>query len=117
MSFKNVLLTRGLAAIQPLFPPLSTSLPPQRILVVTTTALGDTLWATPAIESLRKSFATAFIAVLTSAIGTQVLRYNPHIDQIYQLREPLLPQFCSLRSALAAQRFDTILLFHASQRL
>ena len=61
----------------------------RRILVVTTTALGDTLWATPAIESLRSSWPNAYIAVLTSPIGWQVLQNNPWIDRLYPLREPL----------------------------
>ncbi len=89
----------------------------RRILIVTTTALGDTLWATPAIESLRKSFPNAFIGVLTSSMGREVLKDNAHIDQLYLLEEPLLPRFFSLRKKLYKERFDTILMFHASQRL
>lgn len=89
----------------------------KRILIVTTTALGDTLWATPAIESLRKSFPSAFIAALTSPIGWEVLKTNPYLNQIYRFEEPLLPHFLSLRKRLYREKFDTILIFHASQRL
>lgn len=88
-----------------------------RILVLSTTALGDTLWATPALESLRSSFPEAHIAVLTSEIGEQVLRHNPWTDQIYLLKEPLLSRFFSLWRTLRKERFDTVLIFHASQRL
>jgi len=84
----------------------------RRILVVSTTALGDTLWATPAIESLRKSFPDAYLAVLTSPIGFEVLRTNPWIDRLHLLRHPL-----RLRKTLVQEQFDTVLLFHASQRL
>ena len=90
--------------------------PNQRILVVSTTALGDTLWATPALESLRKSFPDASIAVLTSPIGEQVLRHNPWVNQTYVLRKPLW-LLLSLWRALRKERFDTVLLLHASQRL
>src|ERR1700722_8177059 len=86
-----------------------------RILVVATTALGDTLWATPAIESLRKTFPNAYIAVLTSPIGEQVLRHNPWTDKIHVLKEPLLLQFLKLRKELG--QFSDIALLHASQRL
>ncbi len=82
----------------------------QRILIISTTALGDTLWAAPAIESLRQSCPAAYIAVLTSPTGQQVLAHNPHIDRIYPLKLTLLP-------TLIRERFDTVLLFHASQRI
>lgn len=89
----------------------------QRILVVTTTALGDTLWATPALASLRSSFPRSYIALLTSPLGEQVLRYNPAIDRIYILREPLLSRFFSLWRTLYREQFDTVIVLHASQRL
>ena len=89
----------------------------QRILVVSTTALGDTLWATPTLESLRKSFPNAYLSVLTSPIGKEVLKTNPWIDSIHLLAEPLLPRVFSLWRTLIKEKFDTILLLHASQRL
>lgn len=90
---------------------------PKRILVVATTALGDTLWATPAIESLRKSFPRSFISILTSPIGMEIFKYNPYIDDLHQLKEPVLPHLYSLWKTLWNLQFDTILIFHASQRL
>lgn len=91
--------------------------PANQILIVSTTALGDTLWATPAIENIRSSFPHASIAVLTSPIGKEVFKHNPHIDQVFVLQEPLSRHFFSLWKTLYKEQFDTILLFHASQRL
>ncbi len=88
-----------------------------RILVVSTTALGDTLWGTAAIENIKKSFPHFHLAVLTSSIGEQVLRHNPNIDQLYVLKEPLLRYFFSLWKKLYFEKFNTVLIFHASQRL
>lgn len=88
-----------------------------RILVVATTALGDTLWATPALENLRKSFPHSFIGVLTSPIGMEILKHNPHVDQLFLLKEPVSRSFFSLWRELFRQKFDTVLVFHASQRL
>jgi ADP-heptose:LPS heptosyltransferase len=85
----------------------------KRILIVTTTALGDTLWATPAIEALRKSFPHSFIAALTSPIGAKVLQNNPHLSKIYTLHKFSY----RLWKDLYKEQFSTILLFHASQRL
>ncbi|MDE3048028.1 MAG: hypothetical protein KGI83_06740, partial [Verrucomicrobiota bacterium] len=87
------------------------------ILVVATTALGDTLWATPAIESIRASLPDCFLAVLTSPVGMQVLKHNPHIDKLFLLKEPLSRHCFSLWRQLIKEKFDTVLLFHASQRL
>ncbi|HSX26723.1 MAG TPA: glycosyltransferase family 9 protein [Chlamydiales bacterium] len=88
-----------------------------RLLIVATTALGDTLWATPAIQNIRQRHPDAYLAVLTSPIGMQLLKHNPSIDQLHVLEEPLLPRFFSLWKRLYAEKFDTVLLFHASQRL
>lgn len=84
----------------------------RRILIVTTTALGDTLWATPAIESLRASFPNAFLSVLTSPIGKEVLKTNPWTNKIHLLRSPI-----SLWKTLTQEKYDTILIFHSSQRI
>jgi ADP-heptose:LPS heptosyltransferase len=89
--------------------------PPNRILVVSTTALGDSLWATPSIESLRKTFPSAYIAVLTSPIGAQVLKHNPWTDAVHVLKEPMLLNFFSMRKELGT--FSDIAILHASQRL
>lgn len=96
-----------------LFRLLIKSHPPQnRILIIATTALGDTLWATPAIENIRRTFPNAYLAVLTSPIGLEILKHNPHIHRLFLWRRPLY-----LFKQLYRERFDTILLFHASQRL
>lgn len=88
-----------------------------RILIVSTTALGDTLWGTAAVENLRKTYPHHFLAVLTSPVGKEALKNNPHIDRLFLLQEPLSYRFFSLWRQLYGERFDTILLFHASQRL
>jgi heptosyltransferase-1/heptosyltransferase-2 len=85
--------------------------PNQRFLVIATTALGDSLWATPALESLRRSFPNAHIVLLTSPIGEQALRHNPWTDKIFLLKNPLF-----LWKALRAEQIDTVLNFHSSQR-
>ncbi len=95
----------------------SPNLGPKKILVISSTALGDTLWATPALESLRKSCPDVTIAVLTSSIGEQVLRYSPNIDQLYTLQEPMLPRCFQLWRRLKKEQFTDIVILHASQRL
>lgn len=106
---RNLFLKFFIHAIRPFIP---RNLSQERILIVATTALGDTLWATPAIENIRRTFPNAYIAVLTSPIGLEVLQHNPHIDRLYLLKNPF-----SLWRKLYSEKFDTVLFFHASQRV
>ena len=80
-------------------------------MVVSTTGLGDTIWAVPALESLRRSFPDCFLGVLTSGVGAEVLAHNPYIDAIYRFTS-----FFSLWRRLYQERFSDVLIFHASQR-
>jgi ADP-heptose:LPS heptosyltransferase len=91
--------------------------PPNRILIVTTTALGDTLWATPSIKALRASFPTAWISVWTSPLGKEVLDNNPDINAIYVAPKLRIRGFFAFRKTLAEQKFSKILIFHTSQRI
>lgn len=87
-----------------------------RILIVSTTGLGDTLWATPAIKAIKTTYPQAFIAVLTSAIGKSLLSDNPYINRLFTIGHRCLLQLPSLLLSLRKERFDTALIFHLSQR-
>lgn len=52
----------------------------RRILVLQIGAIGDTLFAIPALRALRRSYPTATIAVLASPRAGDVLRGIPYID-------------------------------------
>ncbi|MBS0629530.1 MAG: glycosyltransferase family 9 protein [Verrucomicrobia bacterium] len=89
---------------------------PSKFLIVSTTGLGDTLWGTPAIRSLRQSFPESTIAVLTSEIGYEVLQHNKHIDEFFVLNSSTIFSLLRLLPTLKKQQFDAILVFHTSQR-
>jgi len=80
-----------------------------RILVVSTTGLGDTIWAIPGLASLRSSFPSCYLAVLSSNVGAEALANNPHIDALYKFTR-------SMWRKLYRERFSHVLIFHASQR-
>lgn len=85
---------------------------PTRILIVSTTGFGDSLWATPALAALDGEY----VAVLTSPIGAKLFENNPHIHDIFTCPNNAIRSFFPLLRALRAKRFDTVYLFHASQR-
>lgn len=85
-------------------------------LIVSTTGLGDTLWATPAIRALRQTYPSASIYCLTSPLGAQVLKNNPHLTKIVVLGKPTLISLFSLLLKLGGKKWSSALIFHASQR-
>lgn len=52
------------------------------ILLINSTALGDTLLSTPAIRAIRGAFPKANLVSLASRPAKEVLLYNPHLDRI-----------------------------------
>ncbi|NRA89682.1 MAG: glycosyltransferase family 9 protein [Simkaniaceae bacterium] len=88
-----------------------------RILVVSTTGLGDSIWGTPAIRALRKKHPNARIALLTSPVGKQVFLNNPNIDEIFVLKSPFVFSAFKLFSSLRKQKFNAAYIFHISQRI
>jgi ADP-heptose:LPS heptosyltransferase len=88
----------------------------ERFLIVSTTGLGDTLWGTPAIRTLREAHPDAYIGVLTSALGKHVLQNNPHINEFFVLKEPPFLSLLKLFPRLVQRKIATVLVFHTSQR-
>jgi ADP-heptose:LPS heptosyltransferase len=86
-------------------------------LIVSTTGLGDSLWATPAIRALRGAYPNAVMDVLTSPMGAQVLQSNPHINKIFIINSPICYSLLRLFLPLKKQKYDRIFLFHHSDRL
>lgn len=54
----------------------------QRILLIRLSSLGDIVLTTPAIRAVRAHFPDAYIAMLVGKQSADVLRENPHLDEI-----------------------------------
>lgn len=80
------------------------------ILLLNTTAMGDTLLSTPAIRALRNAFPKARISSLVSPIAKKILKNNPHIDRFVDYSGRVdLPFFFKLPGVLKdlrRERFD-----------
>ena len=113
-NFKNLLI-KGFTKLSQLFPQFPHN--NQRFLIVSTTGLGDTLWATPAIRALRYSYPQAYIGALTTPLGKEVLKNSPHINEIFVLKKPILFYAIKLLSMLRKKQIGTTVIFHASQRI
>lgn len=82
------------------------------ILVVSTTGLGDTLWALPALCALNAHYQKSKISLLTTTMGKELLTEHPSVDQIFVFQKNYFSLYMLLR-----KKFDLIFLFHASQRM
>lgn len=93
--------------------------PGGRILIVNQNWMGDVLFSTPAIRALRKSFPQSFIACLAPERVADVLRHNPHLNEVltYDERAGFLSVLKTLRvwNLMRRRRFDTALFFHRSR--
>lgn len=112
--FKNILLEFFVKILRYFIEQHTTQ---ERILVVSTTGLGDTLWGTPSIRSLREHYPKGYIAVLTSPIGKELLENNPYINDLFLVKKPIITSLISLYSKLKEKKFSHILIFHSSQRI
>lgn len=90
---------------------------PKHVLIVSTTGLGDTLWATPAIESLKNAHPSLKITALVTPLAKQVLKKNPHIENFVIFEKPFIRSFFRCYKQLKKISFDCIFIFHSSQRL
>ncbi len=88
------------------------------ILIINTTAIGDTLLSTPAIRALRNGFLSAYIAALVSKPAKEILLENKYIDELidYQPRINLqyLIKLPSLMKRVRAKRFNLVIVLHGN---
>ncbi|MBI3018920.1 MAG: glycosyltransferase family 9 protein, partial [Deltaproteobacteria bacterium] len=54
-----------------------------KILIVNPYGIGDVLFCTPLIRTLRKTYPKAFIAVLLGSRTEAILEFNPHINAVF----------------------------------
>lgn len=92
------------------------STPPRNCMIISTTGIGDTIWGTPAIRALKEHFPELHINVFAKTEGAEILKSNPFIDRIFIFKKGVLNIF-SLFRELRGNHFDTIVVFHATNRI
>ncbi|MCH8312045.1 MAG: glycosyltransferase family 9 protein [Nitrospinae bacterium] len=81
---------------------------------MSTTGMGDSLWGTPALRALKKSFPDADIHFLVNSHWQKLFVGNPNIDRIINyspkwFKQPLIGW------KLLRYRYDRVLIFHANK--
>ena len=86
----------------------------KNILVVSSTAIGDTLMSTPAIRAVRKAYRGARILALFNAANAELFENNPGIDGVIPYRSGFLNFFPTVKE-LRKYRFDLAVIFHGNE--
>jgi ADP-heptose:LPS heptosyltransferase len=84
-----------------------------RILLVSTTAIGDTIMSTPFIRAVRQKYKEAHISVLAHHRRLEILEHNPHFNELipyYGKGKRLIPLLWKLKRG----KFDMCIVLHAN---
>ena len=85
-----------------------------RVLLVSTTGMGDCLWATPGIRALKKTFPEIEIDLVVNKLWKSLFDFNPYLNSIFEYySEWHLQPFLGIK--LLGRHYDAIYLFHANK--
>ncbi|SRR6266581_249093 len=84
------------------------------ILVVSSTAIGDTLLSTPALRSLRLAYPAARISLLINVAYEELFRDHPRVDELIPYHGGYR-RFLRLVRQLRARRFDLACILHGNE--
>lgn len=90
----------------------------KRILIFNVNWLGDVLFSTAAIRNIRANFTDSFIACVVPSRCYQILKDNPHLDEIIIFddkdRHKGILAKLDFVTLLKSKEFDTVFLLHRS---
>ncbi len=93
----------------------------KRILIVRTDRIGDVLLSTPVIKALRDNYPYAYIAMMVSPYGKNIVEDNPYLDEVivYDKDGKHKSWGRSLKFALnlKKKRFDLAVILHPTNRV
>lgn len=82
--------------------------PPQRILIVRVSALGDIVFCTSLLAGLRMSFPKAYIAWLADSVLAGVLEDDPRLNEVIRLSAGSMKGFSGLMATAQALRKESV---------
>ena len=86
----------------------------KKILLVRSDRIGDLIVTTPAIRAVRSYFKAAQIDFLASDTNSAIVRTNPHINKVYELKLGSPLTWPALLLQLRKQHYDVILCFNGA---
>jgi ADP-heptose:LPS heptosyltransferase len=85
----------------------------KKILLVSVTGMGDSLWGTPGIRALKKAFPAVKIDLLVNRPWKSLFEHNPRLNKIFEYQSQwYLQPFAGIQ--LFKRSYDVIFIFHAN---
>jgi len=85
----------------------------RRVLLISNTALGDTLFSTPAIRALKERYPTWELEVLAHRMFGDLLAHNPHVGRIYTY-PGRNRRLLALARDLRRRGYDLVIILHGN---
>jgi ADP-heptose:LPS heptosyltransferase len=85
----------------------------RRVLLISNTALGDTLFSTPAIRALKERFPAWELEVLAHRVFGTLLAHNPHVSRIFTYPGRSRRLF-TLARTLRYRAYDLVIILHGN---
>ena len=85
----------------------------RRVLLISATALGDTLFSTPAIRALKERFPAWELEVLAHRVFGAILAHNPHVGRIYT-SPGRNRRLLTLARDLRRRGYDLVIILHGN---
>ena len=85
----------------------------RRVLLISATALGDTLFSTPAIRALKERFPAWELEVLAHRVFGALLAHNPHVGRIYTY-PGRNRRLLTLARDLRRRAYDLVVILHGN---
>lgn len=94
---------------------------PQKILIVRTDRIGDTLLSTPVIKALRDAYPDAHIAMMISPYTKEIVEGNPYLNEVIiydkDVRHKSWKASRLFARNLKEKRFDVAVILHPTNRV
>ena len=88
-----------------------------RILLLATTALGDSIWLTPLLTAIKKRYPKAYVGVVCGPLGAPVFQERNDVDALFVLPKPQSGLALKIIPALRRKQFQAVIVSHVSQRI
>jgi ADP-heptose:LPS heptosyltransferase len=85
----------------------------RRVLLISNTALGDTLFSTPAIRALKERFPAWELEVLAHRVFGAILAHNPHVSRIFSY-PGRNRRLLALARTLRLRAYDLVIILHGN---
>ena len=86
----------------------------QNILIVSTTGMGDCLWATPGIRELKNAYPDSQIDLIVKKDWLDLFKNNPHIEKTYLYQNRWYAQIFLGIKLLLKPKYNHVFIFHAN---